>query len=384
MLFRSRHATLVLLTTLCFAAMPATAKDPVRVGVVTSVTGPASFLGDPASKALELMADQVNQEGGVLGRQLELILYDDASNPERARTMMQRLLTQDRVSVVIGSSVTANAMAMEKLAARHNVPQVAMVGGSIATDPTKKWLFTIPESGLVAAQVTYEHMKKNNVSKIALLSSNAGAGRAERLTYLDQAEKNNIEVVMDETYARGDSDMTAQLTRIRSNADVQAVINLDAGNQPAIVARNYMALDIDVPLYSLHSQAAPEFASLAGRAAEGVLVPGPAMVVAEQLPQGTPVREIAMRFRKLYQDRYDREPNMHAGYGHDALLVVVDAIRRAGGTDPGAIRDSLEQTHDLVGVTSTITYSPSSHGGVFEQRGMRLLEIRGGDFVLAD
>ena len=115
-----RHATLVLLTTLCFAAMPATAKDPVRVGVVTSVTGPASFLGDPASKALELMADQVNQEGGVLGRQLELILYDDASNPERARTMMQRLLTQDRVSVVIGSSVS-HLRHQRKKGTHHNI-----------------------------------------------------------------------------------------------------------------------------------------------------------------------------------------------------------------------------------------------------------------------
>ena len=365
--------------------MPAMADDPIRIGAVVSATGPGSFLGDPASKALELMVDQVNQEGGVLGRQLELVLYDDASNSERARTMMQRLLTQDRASVVIGSNLTANSMAMETLAARHNVPQVAMSGGDILTNPTKKWLFTIPESGMVAAQVTYEHMKKNNVSKIALLSSNAGAGRAERITYLDQAEKyDDIEVVMDETYARGDSDMTAQLTRIRSNEDVQAIINLDAGNQPAIVARNHMALDIDVPLYSLHSQAAPEFVSLAGRAAEGVLVPGPAMVVAEQLPQGAPVREIAMRFRKLYQDRYDREPNMHAGYGHDALLVVVDAIRRAGSTDPASIRDSLEQTRDLVGVTSIFAYKPNRHGGVFDERGMRLLEVRGGNFVLAD
>ena len=145
-----------------------------------------------------------------------------------------------------------------------------------------------------------------------------------------------------------------------------------------------MALDIDVPLYSLHSQAAHEFISLAGPSAEGVLVPGPAMVVAEQLPQESLVRERAMTFRKLYEDRYDREPNMHAGYGHDALLVAVNAIHRAGSTDRAAIRDSLEQTRDLIGVTSIFTYSPNSHGGVFEKRGMRLLEIRGGDFILAD
>ena len=91
-----RHATLVLLTILSFAAMPAMAEDPIRIGAVKSLTGPASYIGGPQGNTLELMVDQINQEGGVLGRELELILYDDATNPERARTMMQRLLTQDR------------------------------------------------------------------------------------------------------------------------------------------------------------------------------------------------------------------------------------------------------------------------------------------------
>lgn len=381
---RAGSASLVVVAALGFIAMPAIAKDPIRIGAVTSATGPGSFLGDPGSKALKLMIEQVNQQGGVLGRQLELVLYDDASNPERARSMMQRLLTQDRVSVVIGSSLTANSMVMETLAARHGVPQVALAGGGVLTNPVKKWLFTIPESDVIAAQVSYEGMKKSGISKIALLSSAAGVGRASRETYIEQAKKYNIEVVMDETYAAGDSDMSAQLTRIRGNRDVQAIVNLDAGNQPAIVARNYAALGIKLPLYTLHSQAAAEFPELAGRAAEGIRVPGPAMVVAEQLPQGSKVRDMGLTFRSLYQKRYGRVPNMHAGYGHDAVTVVVDAIRRAGSTDPAAIRDAIEQTRDLVGVTSTFTYGPNSHGGIFNNRGMRLLEIRDGGFVLAD
>ena len=120
----ARQTTLVVVAVLSFAAMPAMAEDPIRIGAVTSVTGPASYLGEPEKNALELMVDQVNQEGGVLGRELELILYDDATNPERARTMMQRLLTQDRVSAVIGSSITPSSLAMETLAARHGIPQI--------------------------------------------------------------------------------------------------------------------------------------------------------------------------------------------------------------------------------------------------------------------
>lgn len=124
----ARQATLVVVAVMSFAAMPAMAEDPIRIGAVTSFTGPASYLGEPEKNALELMVDQVNQEGGVLGRELELVLYDDATNPERARTMMQRLLTQDRVSAVIGGSITPSTLAMETLAARHGVPQITMAG----------------------------------------------------------------------------------------------------------------------------------------------------------------------------------------------------------------------------------------------------------------
>jgi len=380
----ARQITLVVVAVLSFAAMPAMAEGPIRIGAVTSATGPASYLGEPEKNALELMVDQVNQEGGVLGRELELILYDDASNPERARTMMQRLLTQDRVIAVIGSSITPSTLAMEPLAARHGVPQITMAGARILTDPVKKWLFSVTESDVMSARVIYEHMKGEGISRIALLSSSAGFGRAAREIFIEQAAKNNLEIVMDETYATGDSDMTAQLTRIRGNTDVQAIINLDAGNQPAIVTRNYVALGIDAPLYTSHSMAAPEFPRLAGKSSEGVRMNAATMLIAEQLPEGSTERELGMAFRNLYQDRYGSVPNTFAGYGHDAVVLLVDAIRRAGNTDPAAIREALEQTRDLVGVTSILSFSPDNHGGVFEESSSRMVEIRDGGFVLIE
>lgn len=381
----AKHVILVVITISCFTVMPAMAKDPIRIGAVTSVTGPASYLGEPEKNALELMVKQVNQGGGVLGRQLELVHYDDASNPEQARTMMQRLLTQDRVRAVLGSSITPSSLAMQTLAVRHSVPQITMAGARILTDPVKKWLFSVTESDVMAAQVIYAYMEKKGITRIALLSSTAGYGRAARAIFVEQAAKNNaIEVVADETYAQGDSDMTAQLTRIRGNADVQAIINLDAGNQPAIVTRNHAALRIETPLYTSHSMAAPEFPSLAGKSSEGVRMNAPTMLVAEQLPEGSKARELGMAFRKLYQDRYGHMPNTFAGYGHDALLLLVDAVRRAGSDDPSAILDALEQTSGLVGVTSTLTFSPDNHGGAFEVSGMRMVEIRDGGFVLID
>ncbi len=380
-----RRAILVLITILSFAAMPAMAEDPIRIGAVKSLTGPASYIGGPQGNTLELMVDQINQEGGVLGRELELILYDDATNPERARTMMQRLLTQDRVSAVIGASLTPTTLAMEPLAARHGILMISQAGSRVVVSPVRKWLFAVPESEELVANETYDHMVKNGIRKVALLSSTAGFGRSARQTYLESAEKyDRIEVVMDETFAEGDSDMTAQLTRIRGNAEVEAIILLDVGNEPAIIARNHAALGIEVPLYSTHGLAAPEFPALAGPAAEGMRIPSPAMLVAEQLPKGSTERDLGMAFRKLYQDRSGSEPNTFAGYAHDALLLLVDAIRRAGSTDPAAIRDSLEQTRDLVGVSRSYTYGPDNHGGLYKESGMRIVEIRNGGFVLID
>jgi len=365
--------------------MPALAENPIRIGAVKSLTGPASYIGGPQGNTLKLIADQINQEGGVLGRPLELVIYDDASNPERARTMMQRLLTQDRVVAVIGASLTPTTLAMEPLAARHGILMISQAGSRVVVSPVRKWLFAVPESEELVADETYDHMVKNGISKIALLSSTAGFGRSARQTYLEVADNyDGIEVVMDETYAKGDSDMTAQLTRIRAEAQVQAIIVLDVGNEPAIIARNHAALGIKVPLYATHGLAAPEFPTLAGRAAEGMRIPSPAMLVAEQLPRGSTERELGVAFRRLYQDRYGSSPNTFAGYAHDALQLLADAIRRAGSSDPAAIRDELERTRGLVGVSRSYTYGPDNHGGLYDESGMRIVEIRNGGFNLID
>ena len=149
-----RHAALAMLTTLCFTSMPALAENPIRIGAVKSLTGPASYIGGPQGNTLKLIADQINQEGGVLGRPLELVIYDDASNPERARTMMQRLLTQDRVVAVIGASLTPTTLAMEPLAARHGILMISQAGSRVVVSPVRKWLFAVPESEELVADET--------------------------------------------------------------------------------------------------------------------------------------------------------------------------------------------------------------------------------------
>lgn len=366
-------------TTFAFAA------DPLKIGVVTTSTGPGSYLGEAEEKTIKLMVEMLNKQGGVLGRSIELIHYDDGTNADRARTLMQRLVTEDQVSLVIGSSTTPNTLSMADVATRSKIPLISMAGAKVLTEPLKPWLFVIPENDVMALGVMFDHLAKHKLTNVALLSSTSGFGRAAREVALELSNKRgDVKIVADETYAAGDTDMSAQLTRIRGNGQVQAVINLDFGNQPAIVTRNHAALGIKAPLYLSHSTAAPKYPELAGPASEGARVAVPALMVVEQLPDSAPEKAKALEFRNLYQERYKEQPHGFHGYGYDALLVAVDAIKRASSTEGAALKDALEKTKGVAGVTGEYNYSATNHGGYVPKSKLRMTEIRNGKFVLID
>ncbi len=370
---------------LVIGAVAAQAADPIKIGAITTSTGPGSYLGEAEEKALKLMVAQINKKGGVLGREIQLVHYDDGTNAERARALMQRLVTEDEVSVVIGSSTTPNTLSMADVATRYKIPLVSMAGAKAITDPVRPWVFAVPENDVMALGVMFDHLTKHKLTRVALLSSTSGFGRAAREGALELSKKRgDISIVVDETYAAGDTDMSAQLTRIRGNGQVQAIINLDFGNQPAIVTRNYAALGIKVPLYQSHAIAAPKYPELAGPSSEGVRVAVQPLLVVEQLPDSQPEKAKGLEFRKLIQERYNELPHGFHGYGYDALLVTVDAISRAGSTDKEAVRKALEQTRGVAGVTSQYTFSATNHGGVMPVSKLRMAEIRNKGFVLID
>lgn len=370
---------------LVIGAVAAQAADPIKIGAITTSTGPGSYLGEAEEKALKLMVAQINKKGGVLGREIQLVHYDDGTNAERARALMQRLVTEDEVSVVIGSSTTPNTLSMADVATRYKIPLVSMAGAKAITDPVRPWVFAVPENDVMALGVMFDHLTKHKLTRVALLSSTSGFGRAAREGALELSKKRgDISIVVDETYAAGDTDMSAQLTRIRGNGQVQAIINLDFGNQPAIVTRNYAALGIKVPLYQSHAIAAPKYPELAGPSSEGVRVAVQPLLVVEQLPDSQPEKARGLEFRKLIQERYNELPHGFHGYGYDALLVTVDAISRAGSTDKEAVRKALEQTRGVAGVTSQYTFSATNHGGVMPVSKLRMAEIRNKGFVLID
>ncbi|HET9823675.1 MAG TPA: ABC transporter substrate-binding protein, partial [Burkholderiaceae bacterium] len=246
--------TLPALAAAALSQAPAWAQEPIRIGSFLSVTGPAAFLGDPEQKTLEMQVEKINAEGGVLGRKLQLIAYDSAGDAEKARTFAKRLIEQDKVDVIVGGSTTGETMAALPLAEAAGVPFVSLAGAVVIVEPVKKWVFKTPHTDRMACDKIFVDMKARGLSRIALISGSGGFDKSMRAECLKVAPNHGMQIVADETYGAADTDMTAQLTKIKGSG-AQAVLNAGFGQGPAIVTRNHRQVGVNLPLYQSHGVA---------------------------------------------------------------------------------------------------------------------------------
>ena len=359
----------------------ANAAEVIKIGSFLSVTGPASFLGEPELKTLQLYIDKINAEGGVIGKKLELIHYDDGGDANKARTFAKRLIEDDKVDIIIGGTTTGTTMAAIPLAEQAGIPLISLAGGIEITDPVKKWVFKMPQTDRMAAEKILQDMKKRGFTKIALISGTGGFGASGRKQTLEVAPKYGVEVIMDETYGPKDTDMTVQLTKIKNNKDVQAVLNFDFGQGPTIVTKNYRQLGITLPLYQSHGVASNSFIELTGEAANGVRMSASALLVADKLPATDVQKDVLVNYKKAYEGKYNIPVSTFGAYAYDGLMIAVDAIERAGSADPAKMRDAIEQTGNFVGTTGVFNMSATDHMGL-DLSAFRILEIDNGNWKL--
>lgn len=359
------------------------AAEPIKIGSFLSVTGPASFLGDPELKTLEMYVDKINEDGGVLGRPLELIHYDDVGDASSARNFATRLIRSDRVDIIVGGSTTGATMAAAPLIQQARIPFISLAGAVVIVNPVKEWIFKTPQSDRMAAERILWDMKRRGIDRIGLISGTGGFGRSGRDQTLAAAQEYGVEIVADETYSPSDSDMTAQLTNIRNEEGVQAILNFGFGQGPAIVTKNYAALGIELPFYQSHGVASDAFLDLAGDAAEGLRLPASALLVPDSLPDDDPQKSVVQKYKSEYEARWDSKVSTFGGYAYDGLMMAVQAIEAAGTTDAAAVRDELENIQNYVGVTGIYHMGPDDHNGLTPDS-FRILEVRDGDWVLVD
>lgn len=365
---------------LALSASPVSAAEPIKLGAVLSVTGPASFLGEPEKNTIQMEVDKINAAGGVLGRPLEVVILDDETDVNKAVLATDRLLKKEHVAAILGPTTSGNSLAVMGKAAAAKVPLVSCSAAEKITKPVNPYVFKVAPSDRLAVARILAHAKKQGYKKLAILTVSDGFGQAGREVLKDLVPADGFELVADEVFGPKDTDMTAQLTKIQG-ASPDAVICWGTNPGPAVVAKNRVQLGIKTPLYMSHGVASKKFIDLAGEAAEGLLLPAGKITVAEKLPDGDPQKAQLVAYAKAYEEQFKAPVSTFGGHGYDSLHLAAKAITTAGSDKPQAIRDALEKTKDFPGIGGIFTYTPKDHAGLGSDAFI-MLRIEKGDWVI--
>ena len=353
----------------------------IKIGAVLSVTGPASFLGDPEKKTLEIYVEDINAKGGVNGQKLQLVVYDDGGDANNARTFATRLVDQDKIAAMVGGTTTGSTVAMIPVFEEAQIPFISLAGAIQIIEPVRKWVFKTPHTDKMACEKIFADLKRRNLTTIAMISGTEAFSKSMRDQCAAVAPKMGITIAHEESYGPRDSDMTPQLTNIKGKAGVQAVVNPGFGQGPAIVTRNYRQIGITLPLYQSHGVASKQFIELAGPAAEGVRLPAAGLLVADKLADNDPQKSVVVNYSRTYQQKTGQAVSTFGGHAYDGLMILVQAMQRAKSADKAKVRDEIEKTKGYVGTGGIVNMSPTDHMGL-DLSAFRMLEIKNGDWTL--
>jgi branched-chain amino acid transport system substrate-binding protein len=352
-------------------------QEPYKIGAVLSITGPASYFGEDERNTLMLLQDQVNAKGGIHGRKIEMVIYDDATDPTKAVTALKRLHEEDKVVAVIGASISGNALALIPFSEKAGVPQLVPAASGKISNPTKKWVFQFCNTDVQSISRILQFLKAKGIKKIAMLNDSTGYGVSGKEELERQAPGGGFEVTTYETFGPNDTDMTAQLTRIKATG-ARAVIVWNATPASAIVAKNFKQLGLDALQIQSTAFVSPRLLSLAGDAGDGIILTGYKLPIVDQIPASDPQKKTIVEYRDTYVKRFGKEPNVFGALVHDAFTALVKVMETAG-SDREKIRQALEGLKGFMGANGTYTTSATDHNG-YAVESLQMLVVEKGGF----
>lgn len=355
------------------------AAETVKVGAILAVTGPASFLGGPEARTLEMLVEQTNAAGGINGKKVELIIKDSGGNPEKAISFAKQLIEEEQVVAVLGPSTSGETMKIKKIFEQAQTPLISCAAAEVIVNPVAQYVFKTPQKDSYAAQKIFQTMKAMGISKIAVLAGNTGFGKAGKQQLLKLAPEMGIQVVETEVYDKKSKDLSAVVAKIKANKDVQAVVNWSIVPAQAIVAKNMRQAGWDVPLFQSHGFGNIKYVEAAGAAAEGIIFPCGRLLIADLLPDDHPQKSLLIEYIRDYESKYQETASSFGGYAYDAYLIIKTAIEKAG-TDKARIRDEIEKIKDLPGTAGVFNFSPDDHNGL-DIDSFEMITVKDGKFV---
>ena len=365
-------------------ATTGTAADTIKIGAIVSQTGTYAGLGTPEAKVLDMEAKRINDAGGINGKKVEVIIADDGTDEAKAVAAASKLIDQDKVIAIIGATGTGQTMAVRGDVDKAAIPQVSMAGGSaITASPLDPLVFQTPWSNKLVIPYELTYMKKHGVKKLAVISDTGGFGKDGLAVLQAEAPKAGVEVVSSQTFNVGDTDFSAQLTKIKG-ANPDAILVISSGKEAAAAVQQAKQLGLKTQLYGTHGNARMEFIQGAGPAAEGFIFPAGKILLPESYGAGTEAYKVATDFVTRYGAANNGEkPSTFAGHAYDAINLIAEAAKRVQGQlTPAALRDEIEKTTGFVGIGGTFNFTPTDHNGL-TAADLNMYQVKNGTWVIA-
>ena len=361
------------------------ARADINVGVVLSATGPAASLGIPEKNTFALMPTTI------AGQKINYIILDDASDTTMAVTNTKKLISENKVDAILGSTITPNSLAMIDVVAEAETPMISMAASSRIIDPMdakRRWVFKTPQNDAQMAVAIAEHMGKAGIKTTAFIGFSDAYGEGWWNEFSKIAEARGIKIVANERYNRSDTSVTGQVLKLIS-ANPEAVLIAGSGTpaalpQVALKERGYKGA-----IYQTHGVANNDFLRVGGKDVEGTWLPAGPVLVVSQLPSSNPLKKSALAYVQKYESVYGAgSVSTFGAHAWDAGLLLANAIPMAlKKAKPGskefraALRDALETTKELAGAHGVFNMSPQDHLG-FDQRARVMVQIKDGKWKL--
>lgn len=375
---------LVIIMSFCIAALSFGCKgagdsDAIRIGALFAVTGPASFLGAPEKKTAEMLVEEINAKGGIAGKKVVLIVKDTAGSPEKAYSFAKQLIEENKVFAIIGPSTSGESIQIRTLCNDAKTILISCAAAEKIVDPVAKYVFNTPQKDRHAVERIFGVMKDLGIRKIGVISANTGFGKAGKDQLVKLAPAAGVQILITEVYDKDATDLSGVLTKVKDKK-VQAIINWSIEPIQSLVAKNMKQLGLDVPLFQSHGFGNPKYAAAAGAAGEGIIFPAGRLLIAGLLPDGHAQKALLLQYKNAYEGRFGEDVSTFGGHAYDAILVLKNAIEKAGAVDSEKVRDAIETTQGLVGTAGIFNYSATNHNGLGPDA-FEILTVKGGKFV---
>jgi branched-chain amino acid transport system substrate-binding protein len=362
------------------AEKPQAEAAPIKIGAIFAITGPASFLGAPEQKTAQMLVEQINQTGGIAGHKVTLLMKDSGGKSEAAVSLAKQLIDEEKVLAIIGPSTSGETMQIKNICQEGKTILLSCAAAETIVDPIASYVFKTPQKDSDAARRIYEVMKGKGITKVGVVSSSDGFGNAGAAQLAKLAPEYGMTIVIAETYAAGETDLTPVLTKLKG-ADIQAVVNWSVVPAQGLVAKNMKQIGLNVPLFQSHGFGNIKYAQAGGEAANGIIFPCGRLLVATVLPDNHPQKKLLVKYKQDYETAFKEDASTFGGHAYDAILILKEAVTKAGSIESEKVRAAIETLQGVVGTGGVFNFSEKDHNGLTKDA-FEILTVVDGKFAV--